>query len=58
MVEALPAIDIVYHFSLSFDLKTVKVLAASGSQFYIGIGLKAHLIKWGISATQINEMDW
>ena len=60
-VEALPPIDIVTishdHFD-HLDMKTVKVLATSGSQFYVGIGLKAHLIKWGISAAQINEMDW
>jgi L-ascorbate metabolism protein UlaG (beta-lactamase superfamily) len=60
-VDALPPIDIVTishdHFD-HLDMKTVKVLAASGSQFYVGIGLKAHLIEWGISAAQINEMDW
>ena len=60
-MAALPPIDIVTishdHFD-HLDMKTVKVLAASGSQFYVGIGLKAHLIEWGISAAQINEMDW
>ena len=60
-MDALPPIDIVTishdHFD-HLDMKTVKVLAASGSQFYVGIGIKAHLIEWGISAAQINEMDW
>ena len=60
-VEILPSIDIVTishdHFD-HLDMKTVKILAESGSQFYVGIGLKAVLIEWGISAAQINEMDW
>ena len=60
-IGALPPIDIVIishdHFD-HLDMKTVKVLAASGSQFYVGIGIKAHLIEWGISAVQIHEMDW
>jgi len=60
-VEELPAIDIVVishdHFD-HLDMKTVIELAKKGSQFFVGVGIKAHLMRWGIPAKQINEMDW
>lgn len=60
-VEELPAIDIVTishdHFD-HLDMNTVVSLAQNGTQFFVGIGIKAHLVRWGIDAEQINEMDW
>ena len=60
-VEDLPQVDIVTishdHFD-HLDMKSVQTLAAKGSQFYVGIGIKAHLMEWEIAEGQINEMDW
>ena len=60
-VEDLPQVDIVTishdHFD-HLDMKSVQALAAKGSQFYVGIGIKAHLMEWEIAEGQINEMDW
>ncbi|WP_027391450.1 MBL fold metallo-hydrolase [Aquimarina latercula] len=60
-VNELPKIDIVTishdHFD-HLDMKTVQVLSKKGTQFFVGIGVKAHLIEWGILESQIHEMDW
>lgn len=60
-LEALPAIDFVTishdHFD-HLDMKTIKTLAKKGTLFFVGIGIKAHLVAWNIPDTQIYEMDW
>ena len=60
-INELPRIDIVTishdHYD-HLDMNTVLELAKNGTQFFVGIGIKAHLIKWGIPENQINEMDW
>ncbi len=60
-LDELPAIDFVTishdHFD-HLDMNTVVRLAQGGAQFFVGIGIKAHLMRWGIPAKQINEMDW
>ncbi|RNC80083.1 MAG: hypothetical protein ED557_13225 [Balneola sp.] len=60
-VEELPAIDIVTishdHFD-HLDMNTAIHLADNGTLFFVGIGIKAHLMTWGISEEQIYEMDW
>ena len=57
----LPAIDFVTishdHYD-HLDMNTVITLAENGTQFFVGIGIKAHLVKWGVPVEQINEMDW
>jgi len=59
--EDLPPIDIVTishdHFD-HLDMKTVQILAEKGAYFFVGLGIKAHLVEWGVSENQINEMDW
>jgi len=40
------------------DMKTIQHLAAQGSQFYVGLGVGAHLERWKVAAAQIHEMDW
>jgi len=60
-MEKLPAIDFVTishdHFD-HLDMKTTQTLAANGAQFFVGIGIKAHLIRWSVPESQIHEMDW
>src|SRR5690606_6066149 len=59
--EELPAIDIVTishdHFD-HLDMNTVQVLAKKGSHFFVGLGVKSHLLEWGVGEEQISEMDW
>lgn len=40
------------------DMKTVKHLASQGTQFFVGLGVGAHLERWGVPLAQIHEMDW
>jgi L-ascorbate metabolism protein UlaG (beta-lactamase superfamily) len=40
------------------DMKTVQHLASRGAQFYVGLGVGAHLERWGIPAAQVHEMQW
>jgi L-ascorbate metabolism protein UlaG (beta-lactamase superfamily) len=40
------------------DMKTIQHLAAQGTQFYVGLGIGAHLERWKVAPGQIHEMDW
>ncbi|MEM7185232.1 MAG: MBL fold metallo-hydrolase [Bacteroidota bacterium] len=59
--EDLPTIDIVTishdHYD-HLDMKTVQHLANNGAHFFVGIGIKAHLVRWEVAEEQIHEMDW
>jgi L-ascorbate metabolism protein UlaG (beta-lactamase superfamily) len=39
------------------DMQTIQHLAAQGTQFYVGLGIGAHLERWKVAPTQIHEMD-
>ncbi|HET9037455.1 MAG TPA: MBL fold metallo-hydrolase [Myxococcaceae bacterium] len=60
-LEHLPHIDVVTvshdHFD-HLDMETVKGLARGGTHFFVGLGVGAHLERWGIPAAQVHEMDW
>jgi len=40
------------------DMETIQHLAAQGVQFYVGLGVGAHLERWKVAPAQIHEMDW
>jgi len=40
------------------DMKTIQHLASQGTQFYVGLGIGAHLERWHVAPAQIHEMDW
>ena len=40
------------------DMATVRHLASGGTHFYTGLGVGAHLERWGVPSAQIHEMDW
>jgi L-ascorbate metabolism protein UlaG (beta-lactamase superfamily) len=40
------------------DMKTIQHVAAQGTQFYVGLGVGAHLERWDVAPAQIHEMDW
>lgn len=45
------------HFD-HLDMATVQQLASGGTHFYVGLGIGAHLERWGVPAAQIHELDW
>ena len=45
------------HFD-QLDMNTIAHLAQDGTQFYVGLGIGAHLERWQVPAAQIHEMDW
>ena len=60
-LEQLPKIDAVVishdHYD-HLDMRTVTYLAEHGTHFYVGLGVGAHLERWGVPAPQIHEMEW
>src|SRR6185503_1409680 len=40
------------------DMATIQHLAQQGTQFYVGLGVGAHLERWKVPPAQIHEMDW
>lgn len=45
------------HFD-HLDMDSVLQLARGGARFFVGLGIGAHLQRWGVPPTQIREMDW
>ncbi len=45
------------HFD-HLDMDTIRQLARGGTYFYVGLGIGAHLQRWGVPLIQIHEMDW
>jgi L-ascorbate metabolism protein UlaG (beta-lactamase superfamily) len=60
-LEALAHIDAVVishdHYD-HLDMATVRHLASQGTQFYVGLGIGAHLERWDVPAGQIHELGW
>ena len=60
-LEQLPKIDAVVishdHYD-HLDMRTVKHLASRGTHFFVGLGVGAHLERWGVPGNQIHEMEW
>jgi L-ascorbate metabolism protein UlaG (beta-lactamase superfamily) len=57
----LPRVDAVVishdHYD-HLDMETVKTLARTGARFCVPLGVGAHLERWGMPASQIDERDW
>ncbi len=60
-VEQLPKIDAVLishdHYD-HLDYKTIKELITKVKKFYVPLGVRAHLEKWGVPAENITDLDW
>jgi L-ascorbate metabolism protein UlaG (beta-lactamase superfamily) len=60
-LAALAGIDAVVvshdHYD-HLDMPTVRQLAGQDTHFYVGLGIGAHLERWGVRADHIHEMDW
>lgn len=59
--EELPHIDAVLishdHYD-HLDYATIKKLRSKTTKFFVPLGVAAHLQRWGVSKTQIVELDW
>jgi L-ascorbate metabolism protein UlaG (beta-lactamase superfamily) len=57
----LPRVDAVVishdHYD-HLDMATVRALAARGAEFFVPLGVGAHLEKWGVPPAQFRELDW
>ncbi len=60
-ITDLPLIDVVLishdHYD-HLDHKAIGDLAATTKQFLVPLGLQSHLLKWGVPAGNITELDW
>ncbi len=60
-IEDLQNIDAVMishdHFD-HLDMDTIQALARGGTHFFVGLGIGAHLERWGVPPVQVHDMDW
>lgn len=60
-LEDLPNIDAVLishdHYD-HLDYGSIKKLSSITTMFFVPLGLKAHLLKWGVTPAQVTELDW
>lgn len=59
--EKLPIIDVVVYSHDHYDhldYRTVQDLKDKVKQFYVPLGVGAHLLAWGVSEDKIREMNW
>ena len=60
-LQDLPKIDAVLishdHYD-HLDMNTIIHLAAHGTNFFVPLGIGAHLIEWNIPENQIQELEW
>jgi L-ascorbate metabolism protein UlaG (beta-lactamase superfamily) len=57
-LEQMPQVDAVVISHDHYDHLDMKAFAARGTHFYVGLGVGAHLERWGVPLGQIHEMDW
>jgi len=61
IIADFPIIDLVLishdHYD-HLDYDSIQKLKAKTKQFYVALGVKRHLVKWGIEEAKITEFDW
>lgn len=61
LVDELPDIDVVLlthdHYD-HLDMDSIKKLKGKVKQYYVALGVKRHLVEWGVAADSITEFDW
>ena len=61
LIEQFPQVDLVLlthdHYD-HLDLASIEKLKHKTSHFYVALGVKRHLVAWGIAPEKINEFDW
>ncbi len=60
-MDDLPFLDVVLishdHYD-HLDYKAIKYLKSKIGHFYVPLGVKAHLLRWGVAENKISEYDW
>jgi L-ascorbate metabolism protein UlaG (beta-lactamase superfamily) len=61
LIDDFPEIDIVLlthdHYD-HLDLASIEKLRHKTTHFYVALGVKRHLVRWGIPSNRITEFDW
>ena len=57
-VSAIDAVVISHDHYDHLDMKSIQHLARQGTDFYVPLGIGAHLERWRVPSAQIHEMDW
>ena len=60
-INSLPKIDVVLishdHYD-HLDTKAIKILSKKVNHFFVPLGVKAHLVSWGVDSEKVSELDW
>ena len=61
LIDDLPTIDVVVishdHYD-HLDFQAIKDLAQRVGHFFVPLGVKAHLQRWGVNPSKITELNW
>lgn len=61
VIEDFPEIDLMVlthdHYD-HLDYDSIQKLKLKTKQYYVALGIKRHLVKWGVDASLIREFDW
>jgi len=61
LVDQFPEIDLILithdHYD-HLDYSSIQKLKAKTKQFYVAMGIKRHLVSWGVQEDLIHEFDW
>lgn len=61
IIDELPEIDLVLqthdHYD-HLDLASIKKLKGKVKKFFVALGVKRHLVHWGVDEDSIQEFDW
>ncbi len=61
LIDQFPEIDLMMmthdHYD-HLDYDSIKKLKTKTKKYFVGMGVKRHLVKWGIEADLITEFDW
>ena len=60
-IDDLPTVDAVIishdHYD-HLDYRAIRVLSKRVDRFFVPLGVKAHLERWGVASEYISELDW
>ncbi|HWY13450.1 MAG TPA: MBL fold metallo-hydrolase, partial [Bacteroidia bacterium] len=61
LIDDLPEIDLMVlthdHYD-HLDYESIKRLKSKTKRYYVALGVKRHLIRWGVDEKNIEEFDW